>query len=170
MPRRLPTLFFPLAMALTAGAPAAHAAAESQVLLKTTRSWDGKTYPAYGAGQPEITVLRIRIPAGSALAWHHHPVINAAYVEEGSITVEKRGEGRASGASCSVAAGEVLPELVNQVHRGYTGAQPATLIVFYAGTAGGDITVPDILPAEAVPARPAPPCREQPRPHEIRAS
>lgn len=151
-----------LAMVLAASALPGHAAAESQVLLKTTRSWDGKTYPAYGTGQPEITVLRIHVPARSALAWHHHPVINAAYVEQGSITVEKRGAGAEVGTSCSIATGEVLPELVDQVHRGYTGEQPATLIVFYAGTAGSDITVPDVLPAEAVPTQPAPPCHGRP--------
>lgn len=163
MPRRSTLLPALLAAVMAAAAPPGHAAADSQVLLKTTRSWDGKTYPAYGTGQPEITVLRIRIPAHSALAWHHHPVINAAYVQEGSITVEKRGDGAQAAASCAIAAGEVLPELVDQVHRGYTGAEPATLIVFYAGTAGGDITVPDVLPATAVPTRQAPPCREQPK-------
>jgi hypothetical protein len=32
--------------------------------------------------------------------------------------------------------GEVLPELVNVRHRGFTGDSPVELIVFYAGTAG----------------------------------
>lgn len=161
---RRPTLFpMLLAVAVAAGAPPGHAAADAKVLLKTTRSWDGQTYPAYGTGQPEITVLRIQIPAHSALAWHHHPVINAAFVQQGSLTVEKRGEGVTPGPSCSIAAGEVLPELVNQIHRGYTGAEPATLIVFYAGTAGGDITVPDVLPTGAVPTRQVAPCSEQPK-------
>lgn len=161
MSRRPSAVPFLLAAAmLAAGTPMARAAADSKVLLKTTHSWDGTTYPAYKPGQPEITVLRIQIPAHSALAWHHHPVINAAYVQQGSLTVEKRGEGGEPGDACSIAAGEVLPELVDQVHRGYTGEAAVTLIVFYAGTAGEEITVPDILPAEAVPARQAPPCRE----------
>jgi len=148
--KALPALF-----ALIAAAPAAHAA-ESTTLLKTTRSWDGTPYPAYPSGQPQITVLRIVIPPHSTLAWHHHPVINAAYVLEGALTVEKRQEG--TNSTCSLAAGEVLPELVGQVHRGYTGEQAATLIVFYAGTAGADITVPDVLPARDTPTRLAPPC------------
>lgn len=147
---------FLLLLALCA-AGAVHAA-ESTTLLKTTRSWDGTAYPAYPAGQPQITVLRIVIPAHSTLAWHHHPVINAAYVLQGALTVEKRAEG--AGSTCSLAEGEVLPELVGQVHRGYTGEQAATLIVFYAGSAGEDITVPDVLPERATPARAAPPCRE----------
>lgn len=161
MLRRSTILPLLAAALLAAGASPGHAAtADTRVLLKTTRSWDGKPYPAYGRGQPQVTVLRIHIPAHSALGWHHHPAINAAYVQEGSITVEKRGEGGEPGASCSIAAGEVLPELVDQVHRGRTGAEPVTLIVFYAGTEGGEITVPDVLPAGEPPAGPAPPCRD----------
>lgn len=153
--KALPALF-----ALIAAAPTAHAA-ESTTLLKTTRSWDGTPYPAYPSGQPQITVLRIVIPPRSTLAWHHHPVINAAYVLKGALTVEKRAEG--PGSSCSLAEGEVLPELVGQVHRGYTGEQGTTLIVFYAGTGGEDITVPDVLPERRPPTNPAPPCRTLPR-------
>lgn len=149
------TFLFPLALMAAAGS--AHAA-ESTTLLKTTRSWDGTPYPAYPAGQPQITVLRIVIPPHSTLAWHHHPVINAAYVLKGALTVEKRAQGE--GSTCSLADGEVLPELVGQVHRGYTGDEGTTLIVFYAGTAGADITVPDVLPARDTPAQPAPPCRD----------
>ena len=159
MPRRLQA--FPVLLALLAAAGAAHAA-ESTTLLKTTRSWDGTPYPAYPAGQPQVTVLRIVIPPHSTLAWHHHPVINAAYVLEGALTVEKRAQG--AGSACSLAQGEVLPELVGQVHRGYTGEQAATLIVFYAGSAGADITVPDVLPARDVPAQAAPGCRDLRRP------
>lgn len=155
MYRRLKAL--PVLFALLAAASAAHAA-ESTTLLKTTRSWDGTAYPTYPSGQPQITVLRIVIPAHSTLAWHHHPVINAAYVLEGALTVEKRAQG--AGSTCSLTAGEVLPELVGQVHRGYTGEQAATLIVFYAGNEGEDITVPDTLPARDTPAQPAPPCRD----------
>jgi quercetin dioxygenase-like cupin family protein len=165
MPRSTRNLPVSLAIAaMLAICPLPGLAAESQVLLKTTRSWDGKPYPPYGASQPEITVLRILIPAHSTLAWHHHPVINAAYVLQGALTVEKRGSDGKPGDACSIAAGEVLPELVNQVHRGYTGAEPATLIVFYAGTEGSDITVPDILPAGATPAQQAVPCRQRQTP------
>ncbi|SFS17229.1 hypothetical protein SAMN05216570_3501 [Dyella sp. OK004] len=134
-------------------------AAESTVLLKTTRSWDGTLYPTYPSGQPEITVLRVVIPPHSALAWHHHPVINAAYVQQGSLVVEKHNHAAGGLDICSLAAGDVLPELVDQVHRGYTGDEAATLIVFYAGHAGGQITVPDVFPVDPEPARQVPACR-----------
>ena len=158
MPRRLQTL--PVLLALLAAAGTADAA-QSTTLLKTTRSWDGTPYPAYPAGQPQVSVLRIVIPPHSTLAWHHHPVINAAYVLKGALTVEKRAQG--AGSSCSLAEGEVLPELVDQVHRGYTGAEGTTLIVFYAGSAGEDLTVPDVLPERSPPAKPATPCRDLPK-------
>ncbi|MFC4763654.1 cupin domain-containing protein [Dyella koreensis] len=152
-------LFVALVLLIALGvAPAG--AAESTVLLKTTRSWDGTAFPAYPQGQPEITVLRIVIPPHSTLAWHHHPVINAAYVQQGRLMVEKHDHTADGPTTCSLIAGDVLPELVDQVHRGYTGDEAATLIVFYAGRAGSQITVPDVFPVGPVPTRWAPPCSE----------
>jgi quercetin dioxygenase-like cupin family protein len=56
-------------------------------LVKTIHSWDGKLLPAYPAGQPEITILRITIPAGTTLHTHSHPVINAGVLISGEMTV-----------------------------------------------------------------------------------
>lgn len=112
---------------------------ESVTLLKTTKSWDGTTYPAYPSSQPEISVLKITVPPNSALNWHKHPVINAAYVEKGEIQIERKEDGKTQW----VRKGQVLPEMVNTGHRGKTGDQGATLIVFYSGT-------PDIPLSEPV--------------------
>lgn len=112
---------------------------ESVTLLKTTKSWDGTTYPAYPSSQPEISVLKIAVPPNSALNWHKHPVINAAYVEKGEIQIERKEDGKTQW----VRKGQVLPEMVNTGHRGKTGDQGATLIVFYSGT-------PDIPLSEPV--------------------
>ncbi|WP_278353757.1 cupin domain-containing protein [Chryseobacterium gleum] len=112
---------------------------ESVTLLKTTKSWDGTTYPAYPSSQPEISVLKIAVPPNSALNWHKHPVINAAYVEKGEIQIERKEDGKTQW----VRKGQVLPEMVNTGHRGKTGEQGATLIVFYSGT-------PDIPLSEPV--------------------
>lgn len=112
---------------------------ESVTLLKTTKSWDGTTYPAYPATQPEISVLKIAVPPNSALSWHKHPIINAAYVEKGEIQIERKEDGKTQW----IRKGQVLPEMVNTGHRGKTGDQGATLIVFYSGT-------PDIPLSEPV--------------------
>ena len=34
-------------------------------LVKSTKSWNGESLPAYPQGQPEITIMRISIPAGA---------------------------------------------------------------------------------------------------------
>lgn len=45
---------------------------ESDILLKTTTSWDGTPYMSYPRGQPELTLMKIRIPAHTVLNWHTH--------------------------------------------------------------------------------------------------
>ncbi|MBI6851720.1 cupin domain-containing protein [Pseudomonas cichorii] len=104
----------------------------SQVLLEATQSWDGTPYQAYPEGQPELSILKISIPANSTLKWHQHPVPNAAYVLSGELTVEAK-EG---GKSIRIKAGETLAEMVDIIHRGKTGNTPVELVVFYAGAAG----------------------------------
>lgn len=106
-------------------------------LLQTTRSWDGTSYAGYVRGQPEITILKIAIPANTALDWHQHPMINAGYVLSGKITLEKRG----TGERMVFRAGQALAECVNKVHRGYTTDQPVELIVFYAGAPGLPLSI-----------------------------
>lgn len=127
------------ALALLAAGPVLAGDAMSETLLDSTIAWDGTPYPHYGPGQPQVSVLRIHIPPHSQLAWHRHPVINAAYLVTGELTVERRDNGKTR----VVRAGEVLPELVDAVHRGYTGEQAALLVVFYAGIEGMPITLPD---------------------------
>jgi quercetin dioxygenase-like cupin family protein len=108
-------------------------------LLQTTQSWDGSRYVSYPKGQPQITVLKITVPPFTKLHWHHHPVINAAYLVSGQLTVEtKNGRERQT-----LRAGQVLPEMVQTVHRGFTKREPAELIVFYAGQVGVPVTVND---------------------------
>lgn len=104
----------------------------SQTLEKTTSSWDGAEYVAYPQGKPELSILKITVPPHTTLGWHTHPVPNAAYVLSGYLTVEKK----SGGAKKIIHAGETLAETVGTVHRGYTGDEPVTLIVFYAGAKG----------------------------------
>jgi len=103
-----------------------------ETLLKTGASWDGTRYERYPDAAPELTVLKITIPPRTALPWHRHPVPNAAYVLSGELLVEKRDGGQ----TIRLVAGDVLPEMVNGVHRGVTGDVPVVLIVFYAGAQG----------------------------------
>jgi quercetin dioxygenase-like cupin family protein len=104
-------------------------------ILQTTRSWDGNKYSRYVTGQPQITI--IRIPPNTALDWHEHPMISAAYVASGKITLEIRGTRKRK----TFSAGQALAESVATVHRGYTTSQPVDLLVFYAGAVGLPLSI-----------------------------
>ena len=106
-------------------------------LAKTTQSWNGAKLPEYSKGQPKVTILRIKIPAGTQLDTHHHPVINAGVLLSGQLTVVAK-----DGQKLQLKAGDPIVELVNTAHYGINeGSTPAEIIVFYAGTDELPITV-----------------------------
>ncbi len=109
----------------------------AQVLAKTPNSWNGNALKTYPEGTPEITILRIRIPAGTTLPWHTHPVINAGVLISGELTVTTK-----AGQVLELKAGDPIVEVVDTWHYGENkGDQPADIIVFYAGTKGNPITI-----------------------------
>ncbi|MDX5362988.1 MAG: cupin domain-containing protein [Pseudazoarcus pumilus] len=115
---------------------AAPAAIESEVLARSTQSWDGSTLPNYPRALPEISILRIRIPPGTALPMHKHPVINAGVLLSGQLTVVTE-----DGKTLHLQAGEAIIELVNKWHYGRNdGDTTAEIVVFYAGVGGLPIT------------------------------
>ncbi|UPG84872.1 cupin domain-containing protein [Luteibacter aegosomatis] len=131
------------ALALAVVAASAHAqqtsSAKADTLVKTESSWNGVPYTSYPGGRPELTLLKMTIPAHTALPWHTHPNPNAAYVLSGSITVEDK----ASGKKQTFHAGEAFAEEVGQVHRGVTGDEPAVLVITYSGVKGTPTFVPE---------------------------
>lgn len=106
-------------------------------LLETQQSWDGAYYKSYPRGVPQLTVLKITIAPGAALAWHKHPIPSAAYIQSGELTIEKK----ATGEKKTYKAGEVAAETVDTIHRGYGGKDGATLIVFYPGQKGVPLAI-----------------------------
>ncbi len=113
------------------------ASAEVEVLTKTGKSWNGTDLPDYAAGNPEITILRIKIPPKAQLPLHQHPVINAGVLLKGELTVITK-----KGDVLHLQAGDPIVEVVNQWHYGKNeGDETAEIIVFYAGTQGEPITV-----------------------------
>jgi quercetin dioxygenase-like cupin family protein len=106
-------------------------------LVKSTRSWNGELLPAYPQGQPEISILRISIPAGTRLDTHIHPVINAGVLISGQLTVVTT-----DGKTLHLKAGDPIVEVVDTLHYGINpGEIPAEIIVFYCGVVGSPITV-----------------------------
>ncbi len=110
---------------------------KAETLASTGSSWDGTPLPAYPDGQPEVTVLKITIPAGSVLPLHKHPVINVGFLVSGELKVTTE-----NGDILQLKAGEAIVEVVNTWHKGEnTGDIPAEIIVFYAGTKGAPLSV-----------------------------
>jgi len=106
-------------------------------LAKSSKSWDGETLPAYPQGKPEVTILRIKIPAGAKLEMHNHPVINAGVLLVGELTVVTE-----DNKTLHLKAGDSIVEVVNKAHYGKNeGNQTAEIIVFYAGEVNKPITV-----------------------------
>lgn len=110
---------------------------EAQVLVKTTQSWNGSILPAYGDGQPEITIVRYTFAPGASLPMHMHPVINAGVLVKGELLVMTK-----SGQKITLKAGDPLVELFKEWHYGINpGKEPVDLIVVYAGTVGTPLVI-----------------------------
>lgn len=113
-----------------------HGGLATDVLAKTSVGWNGQALPNYAGGKPEITILRITIPAGAQLPVHTHSVINAGVLLKGQLTVVTDGN-----QTLHLKAGQSIVEVVNTWHYGKNeGATPAEIIVFYAGVEGTPIT------------------------------
>ncbi|MHC1481105.1 cupin domain-containing protein [Frateuria aurantia] len=108
------------------------ASAHVEVLARSTTSWNGKPYAAFPSGQPQLTVLKFRIPAHTALPWHTHPYPNAGYVISGQLTIEDK----ATGKKQTFTAGQAFTESVNDAHRGVSGNVPTVMVIVYSGTPG----------------------------------
>jgi len=134
MKYRIAALFCVVAIA-TYAEP--HGKANVEVLAKTDRMWDGTPLPKYPLGDPEITILKVVIPARSELPMHRHPVINAGHLLSGERTVVSE-EGREK----TLRAGDTLVELVGKWHYGRNeGDVDVEILVFYAGEKDKPITV-----------------------------
>lgn len=122
------------------------------LLVKTDKSWNGTTLPAYPTGQPQITIIRYRFAPGAILPVHKHPVINAGVLLKGELSVKtERGE------TLQLKAGDAIVELVDQWHEGRNnGAETAELIIVYSGTPDLPLAIRQQPEAPAIPAAPAP--------------
>ena len=106
-------------------------------LVQSSVSWDGTPLPAYPAGQPQLSILRIFIPPGTTLPLHQHPVINAGVLLSGVLTVVTEQD-----ETLQLKTGDPIIEVVNKWHYGRNdGAEMAEIIVFYVGTADLALTV-----------------------------
>jgi quercetin dioxygenase-like cupin family protein len=110
------------------------------MLLQADHSWNGVAYAHYPSGQPQLTTIKLTIPAHTALPWHYHPFPNAGYVLSGELTLEDRHTGKKQ----TFHTGQSFAESVNDIHRGVSGNSPTVLLLTYAGTPG----IPTSIPAK----------------------
>jgi len=109
----------------------------TEILARSSNSWNGKPLPPYPGETPEITILRVTIQPGAQLPRHYHPVINAGIMIRGELTVITE-----HGDELLLHAGDPIIEVVQTWHYGRNdGDKPAEIIVFYAGFAGSTLTV-----------------------------
>ncbi|MDZ7797635.1 MAG: cupin domain-containing protein [Candidatus Marinimicrobia bacterium] len=109
----------------------------SELLVRSTTSWDGEKLPSYGILSAEITILRISVPPHTDLPWHKHPVINAGVLISGELTVINEKQD-----TLYLRAGDPIVEVVNTWHYGRNeGDEPADIIVFYAGRKNKPVTI-----------------------------
>lgn len=135
------SLFFLLLAFFFAGcATATHdhgGGAQVEVLVESSKSWDGATLPSYPDEAPYVSILKITIPPHSQLAWHKHPCINAGYLLSGEILVTSE-----IGQTRILKAGEGLVEMVNTWHYGRNnGDVPAVIVVVYSGVEGQPLAI-----------------------------
>ena len=112
-------------------------APRSQVLMKTSESWDGGDF-AYPEGEAEVTAVRISLPDGHQADYHCHPMPTFGYIASGRLRVDTR-----DGKSTEFTAGDVVSEAMNTLHRGTVIEGPVELLVFYAGAKGQQTTYPE---------------------------
>ena len=135
--KKVISVAFAIAILCITGCAGSLSNVEVKQLAKSTKSWDGDYLPPYPHGQPEISILRIKIPAGAKLEIHHHPVINAGVLLKGELTVITE-----DNKMLHLTAGDSIIELVNKKHYGINeGTEIAEIIVFYAGIENKPITI-----------------------------
>ena len=114
------------------------ASGKADILVQSQSSWNGKAYEHYPTQRPELTVIKLTIPANSALPWHKHGFPNAGYVLQGQLTLQDK----ASGKSQTFKQVQAFTESVNDYHRGVSGNEETILILTYSGVKGQPTFIP----------------------------
>lgn len=112
-------------------------AAKSETLIQTETHWNQQPIKPIRIKHPQVTMLRITIPAGEKLAMHKHPILNIGYLTKGELTVYSD-----KGDVLVLKPGDPIVELVNTWHYGKsTGKGDAEIVVTYVGEKGDDLSI-----------------------------
>lgn len=126
MKKYIKYLCFAVCVLMSAGAYAAN----SETVIQTDSHWNKQAIKPIHIDNPQITMLRITIPAGEKLAMHKHPVLNIGYLTKGELTVRSE-----DGGVLVLHPGDPIVELVDVWHYGEsTGSEDAEIVVTYVGS------------------------------------
>ena len=104
-------------------------AANSEKVIETTVHWNQQPIKPIHIDHPQVTILRITIPAGEKLAMHKHPILNIGYLTKGELTVRSE-----NGDVLVLHPGDPIVEVVDVWHYGEsTGDEDAEIFVTYVG-------------------------------------
>ena len=104
-------------------------AANSETVIQTDVHWNKQAIKPIHIEHPQITMLRITIPAGEKLEMHKHPILNIGYLTKGELTVRSE-----TGDILILKPGDPIVELVDIWHYGEsTGSEDAEIVVTYVG-------------------------------------
>jgi quercetin dioxygenase-like cupin family protein len=116
--------------------PVTGSTAEVELLLKSGKSWDGGTFQ-YPPGDPEISILRIRLEEGQETSFHCHPVPTFGYLLKGTLEVKT-----SNGQTTVINEGQAAIEVTDTLHRGKAIAGPVEILVIYAGARNLENSIP----------------------------
>ena len=112
-------------------------AANSEKVIQTTVHWNQQPIKPLYIDQPQVTVLRITIPAGEKLPMHKHPILNVGYLTKGELTVRSE-----KGDVLVLKPGDPIVELVDTWHYGEsTGTEDAEIVVTYVGDSDDELSI-----------------------------
>ena len=112
-------------------------AANSETLVQTDSHWNNEAIKPIHIEHPQVTMLRITIPAGEKLAMHKHPILNIGYLTKGELTVRSE-----NGDVLVLKPGDPIVELVDIWHYGEsTGTEDAEIVVTYVGDKEDNLSI-----------------------------
>ncbi|MBO6290512.1 MAG: cupin domain-containing protein [Alphaproteobacteria bacterium] len=112
-------------------------AANSETVIQTDSHWNKQAIKPIHIDNPQVTMLRITIPAGEKLAMHKHPILNIGYLTKGELTVRSE-----NGDKLVLHPGDPIVELVDIWHYGEsTGSEDAEIVVTYIGSKEDSLSI-----------------------------
>ena len=112
--------------------------ADSKTVIQTDSHWNGQSIKPIHIDHPQVTILKITIPAGEKLAMHKHPILNIGYLTKGELTVRSD-----KGEALVLKPGDPIVELVDTWHYGEsTGKGDAEIVVTYVGEKDDNLSIP----------------------------